>query len=410
LKKIEGGVTAPEGFKASGVHCGIKKDKPDLALIYSKVPAVSWGMFTTNKVKAAPVQICIKKIRQRRAQTIVVNSGNANACTGEKGIRNAERIIKLVSQELGVKEEEVLMASTGVIGKPLPVLKIEKGIKKAKEALSSNGNHQAAEAILTTDRTTKEIALETDISRRGKGKVKIGGMAKGSVMISPNLATMLCFITTDACISEDALEEALRNSVNKSFNKISVDGGMSTNDSVFILANGLARNRKIKTWRKKKKLRVDSEDFHRFCKTLDYMCISLAKMIVRDGVGATKLIEIKVEGAPFPQDAHRIARSIANSNLVKTAISGAYPYWGRVMSAIGSAHTKVKIDKVNVYFDVVKVVERGVTAGADEEKLREILKKDDIIIKVELNQGNCKTTFWGCDLSEKYVKINKRYL
>ncbi|MEA1965607.1 MAG: bifunctional glutamate N-acetyltransferase/amino-acid acetyltransferase ArgJ [Candidatus Aerophobetes bacterium] len=410
MEEIKGGITAPEGFKVSGVWCGIKKNKPDLALIYSKVPALARAMFTTNKVKAAPVQICIERIRQKRAQAIIVNSGNANSCTGKRGIRDAERIIKTASQKLRVKEKEVLMASTGIIGKPLPVLKIEEGIKEAKEALSFSGSRQAAEAILTTDRATKEIALETDISRRGKGKVKIGGMAKGSGMISPNLATMLCFITTDACISEDALEEALRNSVNKSFNKISVDGSMSTNDSVFILANGLARNRRIKTWRKKKKLRVDSEDFHRFCEALDYTCISLAKMIVRDGVGATKSIEIKVEGAPFPRDAHRIARSIANSNLVKTAVSGASPYWGRVMAAIGSAHTKLKIDRVDVYFDDIKVVGEGATTGSDEEKLREILKKDEIIIRVQLNQGNCKTTFWGCDLSEKYVRINKRYL
>ena len=395
MREIKGGITAPEGFKASSVWCGIKRNKPDLALIYSKIPAVAWGMFTTNKVKAAPVQICIKKICQKRAQVIVVNSGNANVCTGEKGIQDAKKIIKVTSHELGVREEDVLIASTGTMGKPLPVLKIEEGIKKAKETLSSNGGHQAAEAILTTDRTIKEIALETDLPRRGKGKVKIGGMAKGSGMISPNLATMLCFITTDACISEDALKEALRNSVNKSFNKISVDGGMSTNDSVFILANGLARNKRIRTWRKKKKLRIDSEDFHSFCQALDYICISLAKMIVRDRVGATKFIEIKVKGAPFPQDAHRIARSIANSNLVKTAISGAFPYWGRVMAAIGSAHTKIKINKVDVYFDDIKVVEKGVVANVDEKKLKEILKNNEIVIKVQLNQGNCKTTFWG---------------
>lgn len=410
MKEIQGGITAPQGFKAAGVHCGIKKNAPDLALIYSQIPAIAWGMFTTNKVKAAPVQVSMGKIRRRRAQAILANSGNANACTGEKGIQDAQKMARLAAQELGIKEEVVLVASTGHIGKPLPMPQIEEGIKQAKLLLSSQKGHEAAKAILTTDRFIKEIAVETDIPRRGKGKVKIGGIAKGAGMISPNLATMLCFITTDACIAEDALEEALRSAVKKSFNQISIDGDMSTNDTIYIMANGLARNKRIKTWRKKKKLKVKDENFDYFCQTLDFVCISLAKLIVHDGEGATKFMEVKVEGAVFPKDARRIAKAVANSTLVKTAIAGASPNWGRIMAALGAAHTKIDPDKVDIYFDELLAVKGGIGVDFEEKKLREVLEKDEIRITIQLNQGDCQTTFWGCDLTEKYVKINKRYL
>jgi len=309
MREIEGGITAPEGFKAAGVHCGIKKNRPDLALIYSEVPAVAYGMFTTNKVKAAPVHLSIRKIRKGRAQAIVANSGNANACTGQRGMKDAQRMAGLAAQLLEIEEEKVLVASTGIIGKPLPMPKIEEGIKQATQALSVQGGRRAAEAILTTDRALKEIAVETDISRRGKGKVRIAGMAKGSGMISPNLATMLCFITTDACITE------------------------------------LAGNKRIKTWRKKKKIRVEDENFHYFCQALDHICISLAKMIVRDGEGATKLVEVEVNGAPFQKDARRIGRAVATSPLVKAAIAGSSPNWGRVIAALGAAHTKINPHK-----------------------------------------------------------------
>jgi len=410
MKEIEGGITAPKGFKAAGVYCGIKKNRPDLALIYSKVPATSYAMFTSNKMKAAPVSVSIRKIRKGCAQAIVANSGNANACTGQRGIKDAQRMAELAAELLGIDEERVLVASTGLIGKPLPMSKIEEGIKGAVQVLSVQGAHQAAEAILTTDRTVKEIAVETDVPRRGKGKVIIAGMAKGSGMISPNLATMLCFIATDASIAEDALKEATRLAVNKSFNQISVDGDMSTNDSVFILANGLAGNKRIKTWRKKKKIRVEDANFHHFCQALDYVCISLAKMIVRDGEGATKLIEVEVDGASFPKDARRIAKAVASSLLVKTAIAGGSPNWGRVIAALGAAHTRVNPNKVDVYFDGLPVVKGGEATGVEEEKLREILSRDEVKIGVQLNQGQNKAIFWGCDLTEKYVKINKRYI
>jgi len=410
MKEIPRGITAPKGFKAGGVHCGIKKNKPDLALIYSDVPGVAYAMFTSNKVKAAPVRVSMKKIRNRCAQAIIVNSGIANACTGERGIKDAQEMSKLAAQELKIREEDVLTASTGHIGELLPMSKIEEGIKQAKSLLSSKGGRQAAEAIVTTDTFAKEISVETDISGRGKNKVKIGGIAKGAGMISPNLATMLCFITTDACISEDALEEATRSAVNKSFNQISIDADMSTNDTVFIIANGQAGNKRIKTWHKKKKLRVKDENFDYFCRALDFICLSLAKMLVRDGEGATKLIEVKVEGAPFSKDARRIARAVASSSLVKTAIAGASPNWGRVMAALGGAHTRIEPEKVDIYFNDLLTVKNGVGIDSIRPQLREILKQDEIKIIIHLNQGNYQTTFWGCDLTEKYVKINKRYV
>jgi len=409
LQEIKGGITAPEGFKASGVHCGLKRGDLDLALIYSDFPAVAWGMFTTNKVKAAPVKLSLKKIRTSCARAIVANSGNANACTGEKGLLDAVKMAEVAAQKLKISSDDVLVASTGIIGKPLPMDKIEEGIKKAAQSLSSHGGDLAAQAILTTDRTVKQMALETDVPGRGGKKVKIGGIAKGSGMISPNLATMLCFITTDACITKDALKEALQNAVNKSFNQISVDGDMSTNDTVIILANGKAGNKEIKTWRKKPTLRVKDENFQYFSQALDYLCIYLAKMIAKDGEGATKFVEVEVEGAPFPKDARRIARAVASSLLVKTAIAGASPNWGRIMAAIGSAKTKVKPEKIDIYLNELLVVKKGETANAKLTEIRETLAKESVKITVKLNQGNCKTQFWGCDLTEKYVKINKRY-
>ena len=410
MRKIEGGITAPRGFEAAGVHCGIKKMDPDLALIYSSHSAVACGMFTSNKVKGAPIRVSLRTLRNRQAQAIVVNSGNANTCTGKRGIKDAQEMARAAAGELGISEDEVLVASTGVIGKPLPLSKIAEGIRKAGQSLSAQGGGEAARAILTTDTITKEISVETDIAGRGKRKVRLGGMCKGAGMISPNLATMLCFVTTDACISPDALQQATRSATGKSFNQISVDGDMSTNDTLLVLANGLAGNKRIKTWHKKKKRKVKDENFDIFSQALDFVLIHLAKLIVTDGEGATKLIEVKVNGAPFPQDARRIARAIANSTLVKTALAGASPNWGRVMAALGAAHTKINPDKVDIYFDNLAVVRRGEGAGAKEETLREILKKKEIMITVDLNQGKNSTTFWGCDLTEKYVRINKSYL
>lgn len=410
MKEIEGGITAPEGFKASGVYCGIKKNKPDLALIYSQFPSIAAGMFTTNKLKAAPVIVSQKKIHKGPIKAVVVNSGNANACTGKRGVYDAIKMCEVTAKELGITPEEVLVASTGIIGKHLPMDEIEKGIKLAVKSLSFKGSKMAAEAITTTDKMIKEIAIETNICGQGKKKVKIGAIAKGSGMIAPNLATMLCFITTDACITEDALKESLQEAVNKSFNQISVDGDMSTNDTVIIMANGRAGNKKIKTWRKKPTLRVEDKNFDEFCGALCYLCTYLAKMIVKDGEGATKIFEVKVEGASFPKDARRVARAVANSNLVKTAIAGASPNWGRIMAAIGSAQAKVKPEKIELSINNILITKNGEVAETSISSLKEALSKDEIKILIRLNQGNCTATFWGCDLTEKYVKINKRYI
>lgn len=381
-----------------------------MALIYSCRPAVACGMFTSNKVKAAPIGVSLRTLRNRQAQAIVVNSGNANTCTGKRGIEDAQEMARVAAGELGISQDEVLVASTGVIGKPLSLSNITEGIRKARQCLSARGGGEAARAILTTDTIAKEISVETGIAGRGKKKVRLGGICKGAGMISPNLATMLCFVTTDACISPDALQEATRSATGKSFNQISVDGDMSTNDTLLVLANGLAGNKRIKTWRKKKKIKVKDENFDIFSQALDFVLIHLAKLIVTDGEGATKLIEVKVSGAPFPQDARRIARAIASSTLVKTALAGASPNWGRVMSALGAAHTKINPDKVDIYFDNLAVVRRGEGAGAKEKTLREALMKKEIMITVDLNQGDSSTTFWSCDLTEKYVRINKSYL
>lgn len=410
MRRIEGSVTAPLGFQASGIHCGLKKKGSDLALIYSQFPAVAAGMFTTNKVKAAPVLLSQRKVRQGQARLIIANSGNANACTGQKGLKNAVRMCEVAAERLSIDSRKVLVASTGVIGEQLPMDKVEEGIGMAVDVLSRQGGHRSAEAILTTDKGTKEFALETGICGRGKRGVRIGGVAKGSGMIAPNLATMLCFITTDACITRDALQEALQQAVNKSFNQISVDGGMSTNDTIVVLANGRAGNEKIRTWRKKPTLRIKDVNFMKFCEGLNYLCTHLAKSIVRDGEGATKVFEVRVEEAPFPKDARRIARAIANSDLVKTAIAGASPNWGRIMAALGAAHTKIKPEKVEVIINGMLVVKNGESAGFCVSKLRESLSGEDVYILIKLNQGICQATFWGCDLTEKYIKINKRYV
>ncbi len=408
--EIKGGLTAPLGFKASGVSCGIKKSKLDLALIFSQFPAVATGLFTTNKVKAAPVLLSQKNLGKGQTRLIVANSGNANACTGEQGFKNAQKMCEIAAKELNISSEEVLVASTGVIGKQLPIDKIEKGIQMAAQSLSSKGSYQAAEAILTTDKGIKEIALETNIPGQGGKKVRMGGIAKGAGMIAPNLATMLCFITTDACITPDALKEALQKAVNNSFNQISIDGDMSTNDTVIILANGKAANKQIKTWRKKPTLRVKDENFEEFCQNLNFLCLYLAKFMVKDGEGATKMFEVRVEGASFPKDARRIATSVANSNLVKTAIAGASPNWGRIMAALGSAHTKIKPEKIDVLINNILVVKNGQSAGEDLLKVRESLSSEKITILIKLNQGTCGTRFWGCDLTEEYIEINKKYV
>jgi glutamate N-acetyltransferase/amino-acid N-acetyltransferase len=403
-KEIKGGITAPLGFKASGVSCGIKKvkGKEDLALIYSEADALAAGMFTTNKFKGAAVAVDINHLKKGKYfRAIVVNSGNANACTGKKGIDNAKEMVAVTAKNLGIEKEKVLVASTGIIGKHLPMEKIKKGIVEAVENLSYKGSSFAAEAIMTTDTKLKEFSIDTGIKGRGKKTIKIGGIAKGSGMISPNLATMLAFLTTDVSISKEALQESLRIAVNKSFNRLTVDGCMSTNDSVIMMANGLARNERIKLKTKK---------FTVFADALTYLCQELSKKIAQDGEGATKLIEVKVKGAWDDKDAHRLAKAIANSVLVKTAIYGADPNWGRVLSALGSVKVKFKPEKLSLKMQNVSLVNKGKFISFDKSKLASSLKKAKVVtIDVDLHHGNKETTVWSCDFTEEYVKINAHY-
>ncbi len=396
----EKGICFPEGFKASGIRCGIKEKNKDLALIYSQVPCVATGLFTTNKFKAAPVLLDIKRLRKGKAQAIIINSGNANALTGEEGLKHVMRISSSLASILGIEEELILVASTGVIGVPLPVEKIEKILPELVKRLSFQGNKEAAEAIMTTDTFPKEASLDTGIPGRGKKTVKLGGMVKGAGMISPQLATLLAFITTDACISLEALREALRKAVEESFHRVLVDGDMSTNDTVIILANGLARNRRIQQ---------DRPEWEEFTQKLTLLCQKLSQQVARDGEGASKFIIIKVKGAWDRKDAHRVGRAVARSPLVKTALYGENPNWGRIISAIGGARAKFKPHQVTLSIQGIKIFEEGEPLWEREALLREALKKKEIVIEIDLHHGPHQTTLWTCDLTEEYIKINAHY-
>jgi len=378
MKVIKGGVTAPPGFMANGISCGIKRSgKLDLALIYSQVPAVAAGVFTTNSVKAAPLIVTQNHLRNYQAQAIVINSGNANCFTGHFGYVYAQRTAKLFAKLLGIKENDVLVASTGIIGKPLPYIKIQNSAYKLAQGISKTGGKNAAQAILTTDLKSKEMAVQLNI--HGK-KVTVGGCAKGSGMIQPNMATMLAYITTDVAISPTMLKKALHEAVEPSFNSITVDGCMSTNDMVTILANGFAGNRTITT---------AGKDYSQFTEALRFVCLDLAKKIVLDGEGATKFIEITVSGAPSLSQAKAACYAIANSNLVKTAAFGNNPNWGRIAGAVGSLGLPVTEKNFKIKFSS--------------------FKKKHILIEVDLNIGKHKATVYTCDLSVEYIRINGRY-
>jgi glutamate N-acetyltransferase/amino-acid N-acetyltransferase len=401
IEVIEGGITSPKGFKAVGVHSGIKKCKKDLALIYTEKKANAAAVFTTNKVKAAPVLLDMENIKKSEAQAIVVNSGNANACTGEKGYEDALKMAEKTAEMLKIDKNDVLVCSTGVIGVPLPIDFCLKGIESAAESLSEKGGDDAAEAIMTTDTFKKVIAVKFNID--GK-TVKMGGMAKGSGMIHPNMATMLSFITTDANISKEALNKALKKSVDVSYNMISVDGDMSTNDTNIILANGMAENKLIE---------VDSKEFEIFYRAIEYVNKNLAKMIVKDGEGATKFIEVVVINAKTENDARLIAKSIINSSLVKTAIFGEDANWGRIITAAGYSGAEFDPQNVSIFIKSskgeIKVCENGGYVTFDEGLAKEILKEKEINIMLDLKSGEFISTAWGCDLSYDYVKINGSY-
>ena len=395
---MENGITTPRGFKAAGISCGIKKrNKKDLALIYSEVPARAAALFTTNQIKAAPLKVSAEHIKDGEAQVIVINSGCANAATGKKGLRDAKEMAGITAEELSIKKEDVLVASTGTIGTFLPMDKITKGIKEAKGKLSREGGGDAAQAIMTTDTFSKEVAVELELGNR---KVIIGGMAKGAGMISPLLATMLSFITTDAAISGELLRKALKASIDRSFNMITVDGEESTNDMVIILANGLAGNEEIDK---------ENENFKKFSSGLDEVTLKLAKMIVKDGEGATKFIEVEVKNTLELQDAQKIAFSIANSPLVKTAVFGEDANWGRIMVAIGNSGVEIEEEKIDIYLGDLKLASKGCGIKYSEEEAKKILKEKEIKIIVDLKLGEKSAKVWTCDLTTEYVKINAHY-
>lgn len=397
MKIIKGSITAPEGFVASAVQSGIKENKLDLALIVSKTPCVAAGVFTKNVVQAAPVVLSRQRLKRGRAQAIIANSGNANCLNGDKGLKDALEITQIAAGLTGVDKKDVLVASTGVIGKPLAADKIKEAIPRLVKGLNRNGGVLAARAIMTTDIYPKEIAVTVDI--RGK-TVKIGGIAKGSGMICPDMATMLCFITTDANIALDALKRSLKEASEDSFNAITIDGDMSTNDTVFILANGLAANPRI---------RYDTDDYRKFSEALSYVTGCLAKEIAMDGEGASKFIEIEVNGAKNKNDARRVAKEIANSNLVKTAIAGEDPNVGRIASAAGAAKVKFKESALDVSLCGIKIIRDGKTDYGLRGRIKNLLKKKDVKIEVDLKCGVSCATVWTCDLTEGYIKINARY-
>lgn len=397
------GVTSPLGFQASGIHCGLKKSslKKDLALIYSEVPAVASGVYTKNKVKGAPLTVTKQHLSNKKAQAIIINSGNANTCTGDDGLAKAKKTSVICGKALNIKTDDVLVASTGVIGVPLNIDAIKDGIPNLVKNLSKDGSLDANEAILTTDTVRKQAGIEIEID--GK-KVTIAAMAKGSGMIHPNMATMLGFITTDIAISPTLIYDALKESVDISYNRISVDGDSSTNDMVLILANGLANNPEITT---------KDENYYKFVEALKAINIYLAKKIAKDGEGATKLIECTVKGGTSIQATEILSKSVINSSLVKTAIFGSDANWGRILCALGYADVDFDPEKVDVVFEStagsIIVCENGSSVDFDETKAKEILLEDEIKILIDLKLGQCEVTTWGCDLTYDYVKINGDY-
>lgn len=398
IQMIEGGVTSPKGFRASGVHCGVKPAKKDLALLTSDRLASAAGLFTTNAVKAAPVLVSQEKIQSQTAQAIIINSGNANACTGAQGLNDAREMAALVARQLGIAEEFVLVASTGVIGAPLPMAAIRRGIPQAVQALGPQGGAEAADAIVTTDAYAKMAAAQLDL---GGARVTIGGMAKGAGMIHPNIATTLCVLTTDAVIPGPQLRWALRNAVDRSFNCISVDGDTSTNDTVFCLANGLAGNVPL----------VDHDRvFDKFADALAEVATALAKMVVRDGEGASKVGALIVRGARSSEDAKRAATAVMTSPLVKTALGGGEPNWGRILAAVGRSGASVDPDTIDVWVGGVPVARNGIAASPDHAAAAAAMRGPEVEILVDLHLGDGTFTGWFSDLNEAYVKVNAGYL
>ncbi len=393
-----GSVTSPRGFHAGATYAGIKKkaeDALDLGILFSEVPSAAAAVFTTNQIKAAPILWCQQQIKSGRATVVVANSGCANACTGEQGIADVRETAELVAKGMGVSPQDILVASTGVIGQPLPMTLLRTGIEQI--ILSADGGHELARAIMTTDTVPKETAIAVKVD---ESRFTIGGVTKGSGMIHPNLATMLCFLTTDAAVDIDFLNLALKRAVDISFNLVSVDGDTSTNDIVLIMANGLAENEPISP---------DSQLAEAFQQALDRVCIYLAKCIARDGEGASRLIEVTVNGASSVNEAKLAARTVVSSSLVKTAVHGSDPNWGRILAAVGRSGVAVVESKIDLYIGQVCLVKAGTPLPFDRQNLVQILNRSEVSVSLNLNLGDGAATAWGCDLSEEYVTINSQY-
>ena len=387
-----GGIASPEGFLAGATSAGIKYgNRPDLGVLYSEASCAAVAVFTTNKVKAAPVILSRQRLQDGRARAVVINSGCANACTGEQGMKDAVEMAELTARHTGLAAEEVLVASTGVIGTGLPMESIRKDIPEVK--LTADGGHELARAIMTTDTVPKEVAVRAD-------GFTVGGMAKGSGMIHPNLATMLCFLTTDAAVDVDFLRTSLKEAVDISLNMVSIDGDDSTNDMVLIMANGKAGSESIV---------ADSRRAEAFQQALNKVCIYLAKAIARDGEGATRLIEVNVSSAASVDDARIAARTIVSSSLVKAAVHGSDPNWGRVIAAAGRSGAELDADRLYLEMGGICLVKDGAPVPYDNDKVVKHLDGDEVCIDLKLNAGNAAATAWGCDLSEEYVTINSEY-
>ncbi|MBQ9461467.1 MAG: bifunctional ornithine acetyltransferase/N-acetylglutamate synthase [Clostridia bacterium] len=399
---INGSVTAPKGFTASGIHCGIRKNKTkrDLALIFCEKKCTAAAVYTTNLVKSSPITVTKKNLEDGYAQAVIVNSGNANTCNAD-GIEKAELMCSLAAEKLGISAEDIIVGSTGVIGQILPIEPIRDGMEQLVAELSADGATNAAEAIMTTDTISKEVAVETTIA--GK-TVRVGGISKGSGMIHPNMATMLCFVTTDAAVSSDMIRKAVKTAADKTFNMISIDGDTSTNDTLSVMASGLAGNPEITE---------ENEDYFVFLEALTAVCRDLARMMAKDGEGATKLLTCIVSGAKTGADAKGVAKSVICSSLLKAAMFGADANWGRVLCAIGYSGCDVDVEKVDVAFaskaGKIEVCKNGAGIEFSEEIAKTILVEDEIEILVDLNDGEGTAEAYGCDLTYEYVKINGDY-
>ena len=401
---IDGGICAPQGFSANGIHCGIRKNrtKRDISLIVSEAPAAAAATYTTNLVKGAPLTVTKNNIADGYAKAVICNSGNANTCNAD-GIEVAEKMCQLVADEIGIDAKDVIVASTGVIGQRLDIEPIKEGLPALAKGLGKSAQHSdyASEGILTTDTVKKEIAVSFEI---GGKECRLSGIAKGSGMIHPNMATMLVFITSDVAISPAMLQKALSSDIKKTFNMVSVDGDTSTNDMVSVMANGLAGNSMIDS---------EGEDFEIFCKALNTVTVYLCKMIAGDGEGATKMLECSVSGAKDEKCAKTVAKSVICSSLLKAAMFGADANWGRVLCAIGYSGADVDVAKIDVAFSSkagkIEVCKNGAGIDFSEEEAKKVLLEKDINIIIDLNDGDAEATAWGCDLTYDYVKINGDY-